>query len=281
MGFTRSGTKLTIKAPNDGSYYRIEVQTAQPAANAYPNGQNAVPVGTLYPNGAFRVFLYIGVNVPGSGCVRGEGYGQSGPDFQTVFCDASGVRRINVKTYKGNDVVHIEPTIHTPATIVTGAGNDSVRGGAGDDTIKTGPGNDGVAPPESDGVEQYGVYGGGGSDRIDLGSGDGLQEAWGDEDDELHEFYPPQPAGNDVIKGKGPSLKLHGMEGDDTLIGSWGADWLNGGTGADTLLAGAGDDTVDATEKPEAPDLVVDCGAGEDTYFSDAGLDPVEMSCEN
>jgi hypothetical protein len=281
MGLTKSGTKLTVKAPNNGSYYRIEVQTARPDANAYPDGQHPVAVGTLYPNGAFFVLLYIGVNVPGKGCVRADTADHSAPDVQSVYCDASRVRRIHVKTYKGNDVVNIEPTIRTPATILTGPGDDSVRGGAGDDIIKTGSGNDGIGLPDPIANQLYGVYGGGGSDLIDLGPGDGLQEAWGDENDALHQFYPPQPPGNDVIKGSGPSLKLHGMEGDDTLLGSWGADWLNGGPGADILRAGAGDDTVDATEIPEAPDLVVDCGTGDDIYFSDAGLDPVAMSCEN
>ena len=60
-----------------------------------------------------------------------------------------------------------------------------------------------------------------------------FQEA-GEYNDELHEFYPPQPAGNDVIKGKGLSLKLHGMEVTTVADRLMGADWLNGGTGADT-----------------------------------------------
>lgn len=44
------------------------------------------------------------------------------------------------------------------------------------------------------------------------------------------------------------SVRLFGMDGNDTLIGGYGNDTLNGGNGNDTLIGGAGTDTLNGGE---------------------------------
>lgn len=98
-------------------------------------------------------------------------------------------------------------------------------------------------------VEAFGVFTGGGNDRIDLTEFD--DEANGG-------------AGNDEILGRGGDDALAGAAGDDVLDGGAGDDLLDGGAGADVLLGGAGNDEIVLS----GADTVIG-GEGADSFVAD------------
>jgi hypothetical protein len=102
----------------------------------------------------------------------------------TTF-QASQVQKIMAWGGRGNDVVDLDPSLNQPATLVGGAGNDSLvgdagddslLGGAGDDTLVGSTGNDTLNAGTGDDSIEAGagddhVLGGTGHDSIDCGSG--------------------------------------------------------------------------------------------------------------
>src|SRR5947199_7766373 len=103
------------------------------------------------------------------------------------------VKKVEVRGLGGDDRIVLD-TLHIPAEVWAGAGNDFVRGGAGNDKIHGGVGNDRLFGGAGNDL----LDGGGGKDRLDGG------------------------AGND---------RLVGRAGNDVLLGGAGSDRLDGGAG--------------------------------------------------
>ncbi len=132
------------------------------------------------------------------------------------------------------DLNHVHTGVTVTGTksddvIVTGAGNDIVRGGTGNDTICTGDGLDTAQGDAGDDALFGGdaadkVKGGAGNDR--LSGGDGADAVDGG-------------AGADTLRGDAGDDKLNGGDSEDGLIGGAGGDLLAGGGGVDRC---AGDD---------------------------------------
>ena len=127
----------------------------------------------------------------------------------------------------GNDV--IEANNGKSATIVAGAGNDTLTGGTAADSILGGTGNDNIT-------------GGGGNDVL------------------------KGEAGEDTITGGTGADSIDGGADNDSLVGAGGNDTINGGDGVDTIVAtvagnvsidaGAGNDRVEVGDTLNASDVV-------------------------
>jgi Ca2+-binding RTX toxin-like protein len=66
-----------------------------------------------------------------------------------------------------------------------------------------------------------------------------------------------------------------------TLRGLGGADELIGRGDSDRLFGGSGTDLINARERGEAEDDLVDCGAGRDTVLTDTTTeDTIRANCE-
>jgi Ca2+-binding RTX toxin-like protein len=106
-------------------------------------------------------------------------------------------------------------------------------------------------------------------------------------------------AGNDTLLGDGANTG--DTDGNDSVFGQLGNDRLGGRGGSDLLDGGFGFDTIDARELNPASTGVdtvrgdiggdtiravdgkrdnIDCGAGTDDVFFDAGVDVVSSNCE-
>jgi Ca2+-binding RTX toxin-like protein len=72
---------------------------------------------------------------------------------------------------------------------------------------------------------------------------------------------------------------LEGTGLGDLFYGDAGPNQLLGWKGADSFFAQAGDDTILANS--DDPDLVIDCGEGNDVAFIDESEDPPPVGCEN
>ncbi len=78
----------------------------------------------------------------------------------------------------------------------------------------------------------------------------------------------------------GPN-RLVGTAENDTLRGRGGADELIGRGDSDRLYGGRGRDWINARERGEAEDDLVDCGAGRDTVLTDNTTeDTILANCE-
>ncbi len=86
---------------------------------------------------------------------------------KTRSFDAADVQNINVNAGGGKDNVSLGSTLTTPATILGGAGNDTLTAGSGDDTLNGGTGNDTLIG----GSGQDNLVGGTGNDTIECGPG--------------------------------------------------------------------------------------------------------------
>ena len=79
----------------------------------------------------------------------------------------------------------------------------------------------------------------------------------------------------------GPN-RLVGTAENDTLRGLGGADELIGRGDSDRLFGGSGGDLINARERGEAEDDLVDCGAGHDTVLTDNTTeDTILSNCED
>ena len=93
--------------------------------------------------------------------------------------DAVGLKRINISSLEGNDLVLIDQSagkITLPVNIAGGSGNDTMTGGSGADVLQGGRGNDVIRGSVGNDLLEGGVgndvlYGGDGRDSIDGGAG--------------------------------------------------------------------------------------------------------------
>jgi Ca2+-binding RTX toxin-like protein len=85
-------------------------------------------------------------------------------------------------------------------------------------------------------------------------------------------------AGADALTGYGGNDELRGEDGNDQLFGNDGNDLMVGGLGADSFVGGNGNDTFQAADG--VADVSLSGGAGVDTAFFDAGLDPGPSAVE-
>lgn len=245
-----------------------------------------------------------------------EGYGGSdvldgGPGVNTVsYAWAAGPVTVDLGTETGSAGGPAD-TLRAFRSVVTGPGNDNVRGGpgaetfalgAGDDVVDAGPGDDTIdAGPGNDelrgGHGNDSVGGGAGADTATYGErtqgeplvitlaspgGDG---AAGESDTLTAIENVVGGASNDMISGDdganaiagGGGLDIiEGLGGADILSGGEGRDSISGGSGSDVLLGEGDDDSINAFDgEPDA----VDCGASLD---DDAQVDAADgaVGCE-
>jgi Ca2+-binding RTX toxin-like protein len=85
-------------------------------------------------------------------------------------------------------------------------------------------------------------------------------------------------AGADVATGNAGADEIRGEDGNDQLRGNDGNDLLVGGAGADAHIGAAGNDTLEAADGQA--DTSLSGGAGTDTCFFDAGIDPQRVGVE-
>ena len=110
--------------------------------------------------------------------------------------------------------------------------------------------------------------------RVTLRAGDGGDSLTGSDFDDLI----VGGAGVDVVSGYLGNDEIRGEGGNDQLNGNDGNDLLVGGAGADSLVGGTGNDTLQAADGQA--DTNLSGGAGTDTCFFDAGLDPGPVGVE-
>ena len=137
--------------------------------------------------------------------------------------------------------------------IVAGGGNDTIRAGDGADRVEAGSGADAV-------------WGGSGGDRIDGGSGDDVLRG---------------ESGADTISGGSGDDRIEGGRSADRVDGGSGADRIAGGSGADNVGGGSGDDRIvtgsgaDAIEGGSGADRI-EGGSGRDRLLGGSGNDRLE-----
>ena|GEM_PF-3423790 len=171
----------------------------------------------------------------------------------------------------GNDTIHVGSGVTRPASILGGAGNDTITGGAGNDTIEGGLGDDSLVATSGDDV----LFGGDGHDTLRSGNGrDSLVGGAGN--DSLVAAHGNDTLlggdGNDTLRGGGGYDLLDGGAGNDSLRGGSGHDTILGGTGHDTLQGGAGCDLIDGGDGNDS----LRGGAGGDTVRGGAGNDTLQ-----
>ncbi len=159
---------------------------------------------------------------------------------------------ITVRTGGGDDTITVPPGARVNLTVLSGDGQDRVRGGDGKERVLAGAGNDTVEVGEGDDR----VSGGAGNDYVSgyqgtdvLSGGAGNDTVYGG-------------SGDDQLSGGEGRDYLEGGQGDDSLAGGSGGDQLSGGRGADQIAGGSGDD-------------VIYTGRGEDTASGGTGTDTV------
>lgn len=135
----------------------------------------------------------------------------------------------NVLTGSGNDVVKGSGENNS---VRTGAGTDSLSGLGGDDTLNGGAGADSLAGGTGlDTASYFGATGGVIASLINPAANTG--DAAGDTYNSIEN-----------LAGTSFSDNLSGNNGANTLLGSDGNDTLTGGAGADSLSGGVGTDTA-------------------------------------
>jgi Ca2+-binding RTX toxin-like protein len=86
-------------------------------------------------------------------------------------------------------------------------------------------------------------------------------------------------AGGDFMNGNPGHDQMTGGGGDDRLSGGDGNDSIVGGAGADDMIGGNNDDFIDAND--DQADVQIHGGAGTDTAWYDAGIDPAPVAVES
>ena len=85
-------------------------------------------------------------------------------------------------------------------------------------------------------------------------------------------------AANDVINGNAGNDQISGGGGNDSIAGGDGNDTIVGGAGVDTLNGGNNNDVLEADD--DEADAQIHGGAGADTAYIDAGVDPATIAVE-
>lgn len=174
----------------------------------------------------------------------------------------------------GNDAIRGDSG---PNSISGGAGNDTLSGMAGSDTLSGDEGNDSIDGGEGDDF----LWGGSGADT--LAGGDGSDLIRGEDGNDLifgglGFDVLEGGSGNDTLFGGTGIDVLLGQEGDDFLYGGFEGDRIFGGNGEDVLLGEDGFDILDGgsgndTMYGGADDDYMLGGEGNDLIFGDSGND--------
>lgn len=144
--------------------------------------------------------------------------------------------------------------------ILSGGGDDTVRGSNADDIIKGGGGDDVLRGRGGD----DNLRGNGGSDNVIGGGGNDDIRTGG---------------GGDTGKGGGGADMLKGQGGADRLVGGGGSDTIEGGRADDTLKGGGGVDHF--MYKPGAGnDIILDFGGGDQIVISRGADEFSDLSIE-
>lgn len=143
--------------------------------------------------------------------------------------------------------------------VLTGAGDDSLRGGRLADRFDSGAGNDTL-------------FSSGGDDEMAPGEGDDLAYG-GLGDDQFFEFASSAGSGNDTLHGDAGNDTITGGDGSDELYGGDGDDVLRMGMAADTAYGGRGNDTIVDDNFFSGDDDAFYGGLGNDTMTSSQGSD--------
>ena len=117
--------------------------TAALAATVSGAGKNVVYAGAGNENNDVSVVLADGaytITDPGATINPTAGCTTVGPSEAT--CPAAGVTSLRIQVNNGDDAVEL--SVPTPAFVIGGSGNDTLRGGSGDDLLDDGTGNDWV-----------------------------------------------------------------------------------------------------------------------------------------
>jgi Ca2+-binding RTX toxin-like protein len=189
---------------------------------------------------------------------------------------AASVQSVYISAGDGNDTILLDSSLGTrPATILGGAGNDTLTsaagndyldGGAGQDRYTAGDGNDQIVGDAADTIgpaESLQILAGAGTDTLNF-----LAETSGVTFDNntvnTGGFeYVHGGSGDDTLTSAGSTspVFLFGQAGNDTLTGGLAADYLDGGEGNDTLgglgsadqlVGGSGSDTLNYSASPGA-----------------------------
>ena len=223
--------------------------------------KNAQAISDHAEHLTFKGFVHVDVGINGN-------------DTTGSIIDLEGVKRSNVVTGAGSDVVDIKVVAEDKATwtqdfrIVTGAGDDVVRISGMDidaavakgDTTFSGLTNMGGGPHTFDATgAKQGTFTslGDGNDRF-FGYNTADTAVAGDGDDELH--------------GGGGKDALLGGAGADNIYGDDGNDYLNGGIGEDHLTGGAGHDVFVFEGAGFGADVISDFNSTEGDKISINGL---------
>ena len=208
------------------------------------------------------------------------------------------------------DVSWTTGALAAAATIVGGAGNDTLNagsatknvnidGGSGIDVITGGAGNDTITDTSTytsdDGVTTVNagnnvssgagndtVTGGEGKDTIDGGTGNDSITAAGGNDSitaGAGNDYVSGGTGNDTIDASGGGNdNIDAGEGADTVLGGTGNDTILGGDGADTITAGTGNDSIDGGADNDVINETADGLTADDVFAGGAGTNTLNFT---
>ena len=195
--------------------------------------------------------------------------GGGNDDIKINFTEAAtGLAALTVEAGAGDDFVTLAAGVPIAATVLGGAGEDSIYGNdrnnilsgeAGRDFILAGAGNDEIH---------------GGADNDILRAGAGTDKLFGDDGNDVLQAGAGDDtllggAGDDFLQGDEGIDRLEGGAGNDELFGGQGADVLSGEAGEDFLSGGDGNDEIHGGTENDS--LTGD--AGDDQLFGEDGED--------
>jgi Ca2+-binding RTX toxin-like protein len=169
----------------------------------------------------------------------------------------------------------------------SGSAADTIRIGTTGIALNADADRDLTYSPTPNQVE---VFGGGGVNLLSAAGGSGTGSVFGgkailragDSGDVLFggngndELYGG--LGNDTLEGRNGNDLLLGGAGNDALKGGDGDDDMTGGSGADEFSGSSGTDVMRADD--DGADTGINGGAGADTAYVDAGIDPPAYATE-
>ncbi len=219
-----------------------------------------------------------------------DGATGSGLVYQEAITVFGGEGSDTIVTGSGNDVIRgsgggADPMASGDDYLVGGAGNDSIGGGPGNDRIYGGAGNDTV----SAGLGDDTIFGGGGIDRLSGGGGDDLifggRDAFGDDGADIIVLSFAAPLGASTVEGGANDAASDGA--DDVFV-SGAYDTINASLGADDdrYIASSTDSgtlQIDRVDGQLGDDLVstwygndeLSGSEGEDALWGGAGSDTI------
>ncbi len=186
--------------------------------------------------------------------VQALNVGQTRTDYFTVKTIDGTAQVISITINGSNDANEIvgQPN---QRTLSGTSGADHFTVGVGNRTVNAGSGNDIITITPASAAQSHQIYGGNGSDtidmslfaqsvRIDLGEGKVSPLGSGKEFAELASIENANGgSGNDVMIGNRASNRLDGYAGNDRISAGAGNDLLVGGSGNDLMTGGIGNNS--------------------------------------